>query len=133
MCIRDRPPAVEQRRAAAREQDAEVADAPGIGIAHRQPDTVAARDAVRFDQSRRNFPRGGIDLFEAQPFIAFDQKGGVAMLRTKKRNIVAQIRRRIGDEGQRTPVLFDGSDLDRPAGAGDQFICGCLLYTSRCV
>ncbi len=125
------PPAVEQRRAAARHQHAEVGDAPGIGVAHRDADAVAPLDAMPFDERRGDLARGGIDLFEAQSFVALDQKGRVAMLRTKKGDIVGQIRRRIGDDGQLAAKAFDGSDLDRPARTGDQIIGGFQAQIER--
>src|SRR3546814_14001513 len=46
------PPAVEQGGAAARHQDADIGDAPRIGVAHRDPDAVAALDAMPLDEPR---------------------------------------------------------------------------------
>src|SRR3546814_9536210 len=53
------PPAVEQGRAAARHEDAEIGDTPGVGVAHRDGDPVAALDAISLDQPRRHLARRG--------------------------------------------------------------------------
>src|SRR3546814_6916151 len=86
-----------------------------MGIAHGEADAVAALDAETVDQSRRDLPRRHIDLFERQPLVAFDQEGRIAVLRGEKGDIIREVGRRIGDEGQLAPKAFDGPDLDRSA------------------
>src|SRR3546814_15026148 len=70
------------------------------------------------------FPYTTLFRSERQPLAAFDQKGRIAMLRRKKGDIIGEVGRRVGDEGQLAPKAFDGSDLDRSARTGDQIIGG---------
>src|SRR3546814_5687067 len=53
------------------------------------------------------------------------------MLRRKKGDIIGEVGRRVGDEGQLAPKAFDGSDLDRSARTGDQIIGGVQAQIER--
>src|SRR5690606_30898823 len=66
-----------------------------------------------------------------QPLAALDQKGRIAMLRSKKGDIVGEVGRRVGDEGKLAAEAFDGPDLDRSARTGDQIIGGFQAQIER--
>ncbi len=86
---------------------------------------------MAFDQSRRNLPRRHINLLERQSFVAFDEESRIAMHRGKKRNIVGEVGRCVGDEEKLVAEAFDGPDLDRSARTGDQIIGGFQAQIER--
>src|SRR3546814_8417392 len=90
-----------------------------------------ARDAVPLVQSRRDLARCGKGLRETQPLVTLDQKGRVAMLGTEKGDIVGQVRRGVGDEGQRPAGPFDGPNLDRASRPRNQVISGFQAQIER--
>src|SRR3546814_19398496 len=87
------PPAVEQGGAAPRHHDAEIGDAPGVGVAHRQRDAVAALDAVPLDQPRRDLARGGKVRRETQTLVTPHHKGQGPTYGPKKGEKGRQVRR----------------------------------------
>ena len=94
-----RPPAIEQRGAAARHQRAHIGDRPLGRIARRDPDPVALFKVVRGRQPVRHLCGHPIDLAEGQALLAIDQKQRILVLVAEMGEIMRQARRRV-DEGR---------------------------------
>ncbi len=119
------PPAVEQRRAAARHDHAHIGDDPIGRIARGDTHAVALFDPVLACQAMRHMAGGMPDFAEGQPHVAIDDEQLVLLLVAEMREEMRQAGRRVlerrhGDAAARRFGQFEhlsrcGNRLGDPA------------------
>ena len=112
------PPAVEQRGAAARHQDAHIGDDPVGRIARGNADPVALGDPVLGREAVRDMRGRAPHFAEGQPHLAIDDEQLVLLLVAEMREIMRHAGRRILERGHGDAAPGDFGQLEHLAGFG---------------